>query len=60
MARFSPAFAPQCWPARSAPGGLAVLLLLPKDQPRRKAVNPQSPASVYGGEKVTNQPPVAS
>jgi EmrB/QacA subfamily drug resistance transporter len=41
-------------------GGLAVLLLLPKDQPRRKAVNPQSPASVYGGEKVTNQPPVAS
>jgi EmrB/QacA subfamily drug resistance transporter len=41
-------------------GGLAVLLLLSKDQARRKPVNPPSPASVYGGEKVTNQPKAAS
>ena len=41
-------------------GGLAVLWLLPKDHPQRKAVNPQSTPSVYGGEKVTNRPPVTS
>jgi EmrB/QacA subfamily drug resistance transporter len=34
-------------------GGLAVLWLLPKDHRQRKAVNPQSTPSVYGGEKVT-------